>query len=106
MELLDRLHDAVQTDQGPAGMSGTLAIAVCEPAGTRWWQVFLDPMPRSRFLSEPPLRADAVLMIGVSEARALLKGVAFPKPPLVEVLGDAVLVRRVLDRYLGIGGLP
>jgi hypothetical protein len=102
-DLLIALDAIIGRDERPAGFAGRLCICVKDGASHAIWSVRLGDRPRGAFLSAVPADADAILVLGVEEADALMSGRALPaKPKVASVGGDKKLIERFFRRYFAI----
>ena len=103
-ELLHLLKAIAENDRGPAGFTGKLALGVCpasEAQAAVWLQLRFGSTTEAEFVSEPDTDSKAALLMGQSEATALLHGKDLPGPPNVLYrYGELRILQRFLDRYL------
>src|SRR5262252_1729099 len=100
LDLLEVLNAIVERDPRASGLDGTLSIGVRSSAGERWWEAAFGREVLTRFSDVRPSGARVVLLVGESEARAILYDDPLPDPPrLMEMRGDASMFERFLDRY-------
>ena len=99
-DLLHLLHSLVVTDGGPSELTGKLAVGVQGELGTFWWSASFTDEIVTNFPKRAPADADAIFLMGESEALSVLTGEGFSERPKLEIQGDWSLMERFFGRYL------
>jgi hypothetical protein len=98
-DLRSMLH-ALLRHLGAAGFARHVAVGVRGASGDRWsWGVFGSRV-ECALTGDPSRDADAVLLLGESDARAILEdGVLPEKPELALFCGERSVMKRFLRRH-------
>ena len=95
------LEQITRTDRGASGLLGTLAIGVLSESEETWWNARVDGALSSKVDVKPAPEANALMMLGVAEARAIAEDGVLPSVvSLAQVEGDRLLMEQFLERYL------
>jgi hypothetical protein len=99
--LLHVVDAIVRSTPTSPGLEGRICIGTFDERSAHWWCAELGREPHTELFDRAPDFADAVLLLGSTEALRLLRG-----EPLYEVAediyfeGDRALMKHFLDHYL------
>jgi hypothetical protein len=100
-KLLAVLEAAIQGDAAPPGFAARLAFGVKSGEDTHWLEVVLGDQATSEVLATPNPACDGSLLLGASDADAILSTGHLPESPeLLDAQGDRDLLTRFVNRYL------